>query len=87
MENNTMWALVKDKPQEGITMKKVPIPSVGYNDVKIKILKTSICGTDVHIYNWDKWAQKTIKMETTIGHEYYGEIVEVGEEDTGGGLL
>ena len=79
MDNNLMWALVKDKPQEGITMKKVPIPKVGYNDVKIKIHKTAICGTDVHIYNWDKWAQKTIAMETTIGHEYVGEVVETGE--------
>jgi len=79
MNDNLMWALVKDKPEQGITMKKVPIPKVGYNDVKIKIHKTSICGTDVHIYNWDKWAQKTIKMETTIGHEYVGEVVEVGE--------
>ena len=79
MTNDTMWALVKDKAEEGITMKKVPIPKLGYNDVKIKILKTSICGTDVHIYNYDKWAQKTIKLGTTIGHEYYGEIVEVGK--------
>lgn len=78
MSENTMWALVKDKAEEGIWMKRVPIPSVGYNDVKIKIIKTAICGTDVHIYNWDKWSQKTIKLGTTIGHEYYGEIVEVG---------
>ena len=74
-----MWALVKDKPEEGIWMKKVPVPSVGYNDVKIKIRKTAICGTDVHIYQWNKWAQKTIPIGLTIGHEYVGEVVEVGQ--------
>lgn len=79
MNNNEMWALVKEKAQEGIWMKRVPIPEVGYNDVKIKIHKTSICGTDVHIYNWDKWAQKTIPVGLTIGHEYVGEIVEMGK--------
>ena len=73
-----MWALVKDKPEEGIWMKKVPVPSVGYNDVKIKIRKTAICGTDVHIYQWNKWAQKTIPIGLTIGHEYVGEVVEAG---------
>ncbi len=74
-----MWALVKEKPEEGIWMKKVPVPSVGYNDVKIKIRKTAICGTDVHIYQWNKWAQKTIPIGLTIGHEYVGEVVEVGQ--------
>ena len=73
-----MWALVKEKPEEGIWMKKVPVPSVGYNDVKIKIRKTAICGTDVHIYQWNKWAQKTIPIGLTIGHEYVGEVVETG---------
>lgn len=75
---NMMWALVKDEAKIGITMKKVPIPELRFNDVKIKIIKTSICGTDVHIYDWNKWAQKTIKLGTIIGHEFYGEIVEVG---------
>ncbi|MBR4461853.1 MAG: L-threonine 3-dehydrogenase [Erysipelotrichaceae bacterium] len=74
-----MWALVKEKPEEGIWMKKVPVPKVGYNDVKIKIKKTAICGTDVHIYQWNKWAQKTIPIGLTIGHEYVGEVVEVGQ--------
>lgn len=78
MENNLMWALVKEKPEVGIWPKKVEIPEVGYNDVKIKIKKTSICGTDVHIYEWNDWAKKTIKPGLTIGHEYVGEIVEVG---------
>ena len=80
MENNdnTMWALVKEKPEVGIWPKRVPIPEVGYNDVKIKIRKTAICGTDVHIYQWNKWAQNTIVPGLTIGHEYVGEVVETG---------
>lgn len=76
--DNLMWALVKEKPEKGIWHKRVPIPEVGYNDVKIKIKKTSICGTDVHIYDWNKWAQKTIQTGLTIGHEYVGEVVETG---------
>lgn len=74
-----MWALVKDKAEEGLTWKQVEIPTVGDNDVKIKIHKTAICGTDVHIYQWNEWAQNTIKLGTTAGHEYVGEIVEVGK--------
>ena len=76
---NTMWALVKDKPEQGLTMKRVPIPEVHAGEVKIKIRKTAICGTDVHIWLWNEWAQETIKLGTTAGHEYVGEIVEVGE--------
>ncbi len=79
MSTGTMWALVKDKPEEGLTMKKVEIPSVGHGEVKIKIHKTAICGTDVHIWAWNEWAQETIKLGTTAGHEYVGEIVEVGD--------
>ena len=75
----TMWALVKDKPEEGLTMKRVPIPEVGHGEVKIKIHKTAICGTDVHIWQWNEWAQETIKLGTTAGHEYVGEIVEIGD--------
>ena len=74
-----MWALVKEKPEEGLWMKRVPIPEVGPNDVKIKIRKTAICGTDVHIYQWNDWAQHTIPIGLTAGHEYVGEVVEVGE--------
>jgi len=77
-QDGMMWALVKDKAETGLWMKRVPIPELGTNDVKIKIHKTAICGTDVHIYQWNKWAQNTIKIGTTIGHEYVGEIVEVG---------
>ena len=79
----TMLALVKEAPEAGLVMKEVPVPSVGRNDVKIKIKKTAICGTDVHIYNWNEWAQETIKPPLTAGHEYVGEIVEFGEDVEG----
>ena len=82
-ENNTMWALVKEKAEVGLWLKRVPIPETGKNDVKIKIHKTSICGTDVHIYNWNAWAQHTIPVGLTAGHEYVGEVVEVGENVEG----
>ena len=78
-----MKALVKKFPTKGLWMEDVPEPQVGDNDVKIKIHKTAICGTDLHIYNWDAWSQKTIKTPMTIGHEYVGEIVEVGKNVTG----
>ncbi len=73
-----MWALIKDKPEEGLTMKQVPVPELGYNDVRIKILRTAICGTDVHIWQWNEWAQNTIPIGLTAGHEYVGIIEEVG---------
>lgn len=73
-----MKALVKLRPEKGIWMEEVPVPEIGVNDVLIKMKKTSICGTDLHIYQWDDWAQKTIKTPMTIGHEYVGEIVEMG---------
>lgn len=73
-----MKALVKKYPEKGLWMEEVPEPVTGPNDVKIKIHKTAICGTDLHIYNWDEWSQKTIKTPQVIGHEYVGEIVEVG---------
>ena len=77
-QDGKMWALVKEKRDVGLWMRRVPIPEVGTNDVKIKIHSTAICGTDVHIYQWNRWAQNTIKTGMTIGHEYVGEIVEVG---------
>ena len=77
-EQNTMWALVKAEAAPGLALKKVPVPEVGTNDVKIKIHKTAICGTDVHIYQWNEWAQHTIAIGQTAGHEYVGEIVEMG---------
>ncbi len=73
-----MKALVKKYPQKGLWFEDVPDPTIGVNDVKIKIHKTAICGTDLHIYNWDEWSQKTIETPRVIGHEYVGEIVEVG---------
>ncbi|HKB86270.1 MAG TPA: L-threonine 3-dehydrogenase [Ignavibacteriaceae bacterium] len=73
-----MKALVKKYAKPGIWMDEVPVPEVGVNDVLIKIHKTSICGTDIHIYNWDEWAQKTIPVPMVTGHEYVGEIVEMG---------
>lgn len=77
-----MKALVKKYPQRGLWFEDVPEPTVGFNDVKIKIHKTAICGTDLHIYNWDEWSQKTIETPRVIGHEYVGEIVEVGNNVT-----
>ena len=74
-----MKALVKKFAQKGLWLEDVAEPTVGVNDVKIKIHKTAICGTDLHIYNWDEWSQNTIKTPMTIGHEYVGEIVEIGE--------
>ena len=73
-----MKALVKKEPKEGLWLEEVPVPEIGINDVLIKVSKTSICGTDVHIYNWDKWAQKTIRPPLVIGHEFVGKIVQMG---------
>lgn len=73
-----MKALVKAKPAEGLWLQDVPVPQVGINDVLIKILKTSICGTDVHIWNWNEWAQKTIPVPMTVGHEFVGVIESIG---------
>ena len=73
-----MKALLKKYPQKGIWLEDVPMPKVSINDVLIKIKKTAICGTDLHIYEWDEWSQKTIKTPMTIGHEYAGIVVEVG---------
>jgi threonine 3-dehydrogenase len=73
-----MKALVKSKAAEGVWLEDVPEPTYGIDDVLIKVLKTGICGTDVHIYNWDAWSRKTVKPETVIGHEFVGRIVAVG---------
>ncbi|MFN8005768.1 MAG: L-threonine 3-dehydrogenase [Terriglobia bacterium] len=78
-----MKALVKKNAAPGLWLEEVPIPACGINDVLIKILKTSICGTDIHIYNWDTWAQRTIKVPMVIGHEFVGRIAEVGANVTG----
>ena len=77
-----MKALVKAKAEEGIWLQDMPEPECGNNDVVVKIHKTAICGTDIHIYNWDEWAQKTIPVPMITGHEYAGEIVDVGHNVT-----
>lgn len=74
----TMRALVKRESKPGLWMEEVPVPGIGINDVLIKVLRTGICGTDVHIYNWDAWAQRTIPVPMVIGHEFVGQIVDVG---------
>jgi threonine 3-dehydrogenase len=73
-----MKALVKSKSEPGLWLEEVETPKIGINDVLIRIHRTGICGTDLHIYNWDEWAQKTIPVPMVIGHEFVGEIVEVG---------
>ncbi|MDD9731740.1 L-threonine 3-dehydrogenase [Mameliella sp. AT18] len=78
MTSNQMKALVKAKPEEGLWMERVPVPEIGPDDVLIKIRATGICGTDIHIWNWDDWAQKTVPVPLVTGHEFAGEIVEIG---------
>ncbi len=73
-----MKALVKQKPQRGVWMQEVPAPQIGGNDVLIKIRKTAICGTDIHIFKWDPWSRKTIKPPLIIGHEFVGTVEKVG---------
>lgn len=73
-----MKALVKSKAQPGLWLEDVPEPVIDINDVLIRVLRTGICGTDVHIYKWDDWSQRTIKVPLVIGHEFVGEIVKVG---------
>lgn len=76
----TMKALVKAKAEKGLWLEDVPLPEPGRTDVLIKIIKTAICGTDLHIYNWDDWASKTIPVPMHIGHEFVGEVAEVGKD-------
>jgi threonine 3-dehydrogenase len=73
-----MKALVKSKNEPGLWLEDVPVPKIGINDVLIRVDRAGICGTDVHIYKWDDWARKTIPVPMVIGHEFVGEIVEVG---------
>jgi threonine 3-dehydrogenase len=73
-----MRALVKSRAEPGLWLEQVPEPEVGINDVLIRVRRTGICGTDVHIHNWDAWAQRTIPVPLVIGHEFVGEVVEVG---------
>lgn len=73
-----MKALVKKRAEPGLWLDDVPEPVLGISDVLIRVLKTGVCGTDLHIYNWDAWAQKTIPVPMVVGHEFVGEVVEVG---------
>jgi threonine 3-dehydrogenase len=74
----TMRALVKREPKEGIWMEEVPVPKAGMNEVLIKVEKTAICGTDLHIYKWDEWSRRTITPGLVIGHEFVGRILDLG---------
>ncbi len=78
-----MRALVKAKAEPGIWMQDVPVPEIGPNDVLIRVRRASICGTDIHIWNWDPWSQRTIKVPMVIGHEFMGEVAKLGAEVTG----
>lgn len=78
-----MRALIKAKPERGIWLERTSKPQFGHNDVLIKVHRTAICGTDIHIYQWDDWAQKTIPVPMAVGHEFAGEIVETGIEVKG----
>ena len=78
-----MKALVKSERKQGIWMQEVPVPDIGPNDLRIRIRKTAICGTDVHIYNWDDWAQRTIPVPMTVGHEFVGVVESVGTHVNG----
>ena len=73
-----MRALVKAEAAEGLWLQDVPEPEIGINDVLIRVHKTGICGTDLHIYSWDDWAQKTLKVPMVVGHEFVGHVVAVG---------
>jgi len=78
-----MKALVKSKAEPGLWMEEVPMPGFGDTDLLIKTKKTAICGTDVHIWKWDAWAQRTIRVGQTVGHEFVGEIVDMGRSVSG----
>ena len=77
--SQTMQALVKREPAPGLWMEEVPVPEPGTNEVLIKLEKTAICGTDLHIYKWDEWSQRTIKPGLIIGHEFVGRIAKIGD--------
>ncbi|WP_370302076.1 L-threonine 3-dehydrogenase [Pseudooceanicola sp.] len=81
--NNEMQALIKAKSEPGLWLQSAPVPEIGPDDVLIKINKTGICGTDIHIWNWDEWAQKTVPVPLITGHEFAGEIVEIGRRVEG----
>jgi threonine 3-dehydrogenase len=78
-----MKALVKSRREKGLWLEEIEKPAIGINDVLIQVLRTGICGTDVHIYNWDEWAQQTIPVPMAIGHEFVGRVAEVGSNVAG----
>src|SRR3989442_14654071 len=78
----TMKALVKQKAKPGLWLEEVPSPRTGINDVLIRVDRAGICGTDLHIYKWDAWARQTIPVPMVVGHEFVGEVVEVGSNVT-----
>ena len=83
MMSNQMTALEKSKPEQGLWKVEAPIPEIGPDDVLVKIKKTGICGTDIHIWNWDEWAASTVPIPLITGHEFAGEIVELGRRVEG----
>lgn len=83
MRPNTMMALEKSKPEEGLWRVQAPVPEIGPDEVLIKVNKTGICGTDIHIWNWDEWASATVPVPMITGHEFAGEIVEIGRNVDG----
>jgi threonine 3-dehydrogenase len=80
--SNQMKALVKARPEPGLWMERAPMPEIGPDDVLIRVRKTGICGTDIHIWNWDDWAARTVPVPMITGHEFAGEIVELGRNVT-----
>ena len=78
-----MRALVKSRPEPGLWMEEVDAPTIGPNDLLVRVRYASICGTDLHIWNWDAWAQRTIRVPLVVGHEFEGEVVEIGSEVSG----
>ena len=77
-----MKALVKAKPEAGLSYEDVPVPEIGRGDVLIKVLRTGICGTDLHIYAWDAWAQANVPVPLIVGHEFVGQIVDVKADES-----
>jgi len=81
--SNMMRALVKARAEPGIWMERVPVPELGPDEVLIKVRRSAICGTDVHIFNWDQWAARTVPVPMVVGHEFVGEVAELGSSVTG----
>src|SRR5258705_11263487 len=78
----TMKALVKREAKHGLSLEEVPVPKIGINDVLIRVDRAGICGTDLHIYKWDPWAQRTIPVPMAVGHEFVGKVADVGANGT-----